>query len=158
MTNDSFLQIDYYNKIKHNMLTIVKGDVCKLKLHSTIHCINHNWENGIHLRRHTLCTIYMASMLYVQCLQASLYSDDNEMCIVKTNECDFQAIKGSIICTLLSLHSSNENPSFPWIYVKQQKEQPPSRTITENVTIVGMIDTFDFMMMAIRWVTNHLSP
>ena len=50
----------------------------KQKTHSTIYWMKDNCENSLNLG-HTLGSIYMASILLVQCLQMILHNDENEI-------------------------------------------------------------------------------
>ena len=69
MVNDSYFRFDDDNKIyKVHILTIITGELGKLKTHSPIYWIKDDWENCLNLR-HTLGIIYLTSILVVQCLQ-----------------------------------------------------------------------------------------
>ena len=55
------------------LLFYITRKIGNLKTHSSIHCLNDNWENLLNFR-HTLDRIYLTSILCVQCLQISLYN------------------------------------------------------------------------------------
>ena len=105
------------------------GELGKLKTHSPIYWMKDNCDNSLNLR-HTLGSIYLTSILLVQCLQMSLHNDDNmRWSNLQTNEHDLQAIMHPIMIykgyTKLAPRNSNWNVTeyyywhFDWNILRQ---------------------------------------
>ena len=60
------------------ILSIITGEISKLKTYSPIYYIMDNGENMLNLT-HTLDKIYPTGILSIPCLQINLHNDDNEM-------------------------------------------------------------------------------
>ena len=76
------------------ILSTITREMGQLKTHSPTCFVMDNWENVSYLT-HTLDKLYLTGILWVQCLQKSLHSDDNEM----------------VLCTNKRIRSSSQNVS-----------------------------------------------
>ena len=77
MDNSSYFRFDD-DKTKQYILSAITRELGELKTYSPMYWIMDNSENMLNLT-HTLDKIYLAVISLVQCLQISLYNDDNEM-------------------------------------------------------------------------------
>ena len=77
MVNDSYFRFDDDEKIKYTFARSSQQKLDKLEIHSPY--IEWKITEKIVLILDTLGSIYLTSILVVQCLQIGLHYDDNEM-------------------------------------------------------------------------------